>query len=72
MRFSPARPDDPTVGTAGAAAGRPPTVVGIPVGDHAANAAWCPPRSEDRKVSFLKTLYPSRKYTKLHRRGKLT
>jgi hypothetical protein len=33
---------------------------------------WAVPFVEDRKVCFLKTLYPSRKYTKLHRRGELT
>ena len=30
---------------------------------------WLVPYVSDRRGKFLKTLYPSRKYTKLHRRG---
>ena len=30
---------------------------------------WVVPYVRDRKGKFLKTLYPSRKYTKLYRRG---
>ena len=32
---------------------------------------WIVPYVMDRTGKFLKTLYPSRKYTKLHRRGVL-
>ena len=32
---------------------------------------WAAPFVRDRQGDFLKTLYPSRKYTKLHRRGEL-
>ena len=32
---------------------------------------WAVPFVKDRKGDFLKTLYVSRKYTKLHRRGEL-
>ena len=32
---------------------------------------WAVPFVGDQRGEFLKTLYPSRKYTKLHRRGKL-
>ena len=32
---------------------------------------WLVPFVRDRKGRFLKTLYPSRKYTKLYRRGLL-
>ena len=32
---------------------------------------WLVPFVKDRKGNFLKTLYPSRKYTKLYRRGVL-
>ena len=32
---------------------------------------WAVPFVRGREGSFLKTLYPSRKYTKLHRRGDL-
>ena len=32
---------------------------------------WIVPCVRDGRETFLKTLYPSRKYTKLHRRGAL-
>ena len=32
---------------------------------------WVVPYVEDKETIFLKTLYPSRKYTKLYREGKL-
>lgn len=32
---------------------------------------WAVPFVKDQKENFLKTLYPSRKYTKLYRGGKL-
>jgi len=32
---------------------------------------WAVPFVEDEKELFLKTLYPSRKYTKLYQRGEL-
>lgn len=32
---------------------------------------WAVPFVSDQKGDFLKTLYASRKYTKLHRRGRL-
>lgn len=32
---------------------------------------WIVPYAEDKENIFLKTLYPSRKYTKLYKEGKL-
>jgi len=32
---------------------------------------WIVPYVEDKECIFLKTLYPSRKYTKLYKEGKL-
>ena len=32
---------------------------------------WAVPCIEEEKYIFLKTLYPSRKYTRIHRKGKL-
>ena len=33
---------------------------------------WVTPYVEEKDYIFLKTLYPSRKYTKMHRKGELT
>ncbi len=35
------------------------------------NQIWLAPFVENEKEMFLKTLYPSRKYTKLYQRGEL-
>jgi len=35
------------------------------------NKIWLAPFVENEKEMFLKTLYPSRKYTKMHQRGEL-
>jgi hypothetical protein len=35
------------------------------------NYIWAVPCIEDESHVFLKTLYPSRKYTKMHRKGGL-